>query len=62
MSAHFGAFVFPGLAAWLRIVIGLVIVVLVVAGVALAVRAAISSSMRRADGIACPTPVAEQER
>ena len=62
MSAHFGAFIFPALAAWLRIVIGLVIVVLVVAGAALAVRAAISSSTRRADAIACPTPAAKQER
>ena len=58
MSAHFVALILPGLAGWLRVVLGLVAVVLVVTGLALAVRAAIASRRRRADAIACPPGIA----
>src|ERR1017187_6725078 len=52
--APFGSVALPGLAMWLTIALGLAAAVLMGAGVALAVRAAMRSSRRRADAIACP--------
>ena len=58
MPAHLVALILPGLPGWLRVALGFVAVVLVAAGIALAVRAAIARRIRRADAIACPPGIA----